>query len=224
MTENDNNIYNNGKIYTIRCRTDNNLIYVGSTIQPLHKRFHGHKMKLLNGGYNHRFLYNKMNDLGIDNFYIELYENYNCNSKEELNRREGEVIREIGNLNHTIAGRTKPEREKEYRESNDTREKYLNEKKAYYQKYKSDISKEITCECGCVIQKGDLTRHKKSQKHKYFEEHNEPKPLIGVEGSRELAKQKVTCECGCIITKSELSKHRKTQKHINLMEQKQEQN
>ena len=65
--------YKNGKIYTIRCRTDNNLIYVGSTIQPLHKRFHGHKMKLLNGGYNHRFLYNKMSDLGIDNFYIELY-------------------------------------------------------------------------------------------------------------------------------------------------------
>jgi hypothetical protein len=49
-----------------------------------------------------------MNELGIDNFYIELYENYSCSSKEELNRREGEIIRDIGNLNHVIAGRTKP--------------------------------------------------------------------------------------------------------------------
>jgi hypothetical protein len=39
MTENDINIYNYGKMYTIRCRTENNLIYVGSIIQPLHKRW-----------------------------------------------------------------------------------------------------------------------------------------------------------------------------------------
>jgi hypothetical protein len=165
MTENDINIYNNGKIYTIRCRTDNNLIYVGSTIQPLHKRWHGHKMKFMNGGYNNRLLYNKMDEIGFDNFYIELYENYNCNSKEELNRREGEIIRNVGNLNHRIEGRTKPEREKEYRENNDTREMYLNEKKAQYQKYKSKLSEPATCECGCIVQKCELTRHRKTQKH-----------------------------------------------------------
>ncbi len=115
MTENDINIYNNGKIYTIRCRSDNDLIYVGSTIQPLHKRFHSHKTKLNKGKYNNSLLYNKMNELGIDNFYIELYENYKCNSKEELNRREGEIIRKIGNMNQIIAGRK--------------REEYLNENK-----------------------------------------------------------------------------------------------
>ena len=116
MTENGINIYNNGKIYTIRCRTDNNLIYVGSTIQPLHNRWHGHKMKFMNGGYNNRLLYNKMDEIGFDDFYIELYENYKCNSKEKLNRREGEAIRSIVNLNHQIAGRTKEEYSKEYRE------------------------------------------------------------------------------------------------------------
>ena len=40
---NDNNRYKNGKIYTIRNINDYNLIYVGSTIQPLYKRFHDHK-------------------------------------------------------------------------------------------------------------------------------------------------------------------------------------
>ena len=31
--------YKNGKIYTVRCKNDNSLIYVGSTIQPLFKRW-----------------------------------------------------------------------------------------------------------------------------------------------------------------------------------------
>ena len=35
--------YSNGKIYTIRNRNDDTKIYVGSTSQPLYKRFHQHK-------------------------------------------------------------------------------------------------------------------------------------------------------------------------------------
>ena len=60
--------------------------------------------------------YSKIIELGFDDFYIELYENYPCNSKEELNKREGEVIREIGTLNSNIAGRTKEEYKKIYYE------------------------------------------------------------------------------------------------------------
>ena len=40
MTDNK---YKTGKIYTIRNKNHDNLIYVGSTIQPLYKRFHAHK-------------------------------------------------------------------------------------------------------------------------------------------------------------------------------------
>ena len=129
MTENDINIYNNGKIYTIRCRTDNDLIYVGSTTQPLHKRWFEHKTRFNKDKYNHRILYNKMNELGVDNFYIELYENCKSNSKEELNRREGEIIREIGNLNHNIAGQTIQEYSKKWREDH---KDIIKEKKKIY--------------------------------------------------------------------------------------------
>jgi predicted GIY-YIG superfamily endonuclease len=37
------NKYNNGKIYIQRCHDDQNLIYVGSTTQPLYKRLFEHK-------------------------------------------------------------------------------------------------------------------------------------------------------------------------------------
>jgi hypothetical protein len=40
MTDNK---YKTGKIYTIRNKNDDNLIYVASTIQPLHTRFFEHK-------------------------------------------------------------------------------------------------------------------------------------------------------------------------------------
>ena len=45
MTDNK---YKNGKIHTIRFYDDNNLIYVGSTIQSLYKRFADHKRRANN--------------------------------------------------------------------------------------------------------------------------------------------------------------------------------
>jgi len=38
--------YKNGKIYTIRYKNDDSLIYVGSTIQPLFKRWFEHNTYL----------------------------------------------------------------------------------------------------------------------------------------------------------------------------------
>jgi hypothetical protein len=32
-------------------------------------------------------------------WYIELYEKYPCNDRQELHKREGQVIREIGTIN-----------------------------------------------------------------------------------------------------------------------------
>ena len=65
-----------------------------------------------------------------DNWYIELFENFPCNSKEELNKREGEIIREIGTVNKQIAGRTY----KEYYEDN--KDEMLKKMKEYRQNNK----------------------------------------------------------------------------------------
>ena len=35
----------------------------------------------------------KIRELGIENFNIELYKIYNCNTKQELNKKEGEIIK-----------------------------------------------------------------------------------------------------------------------------------
>ena len=209
--------YSNGKIYTIRFHNSNE-IYIGSTIQPLAVRFGGHKRGKKTSLYH--LINNKYNsDWSV--CYYELYENYSCNNKEELFKKEGELIRLFKNdenyecINNKIIGRTRNEyyienidkinekkkiynennkeiiadKNKEWRENN--KKVIIEKKKEYYEK-----NKEIIAEKGKI---------------KYYEN----KEVIN-----EKRKEKITCECGCVYRKNDLSKHLKTKKHIDLMSQK----
>lgn len=127
--------YQNGKIYTIRCRDNQNLIYVGSTIQPLSKRWGKHKQDSLNNKSN-RLLYQTINN-EWDKWYIELYELCPCNTLEELLKREGEVIRLIGNLNMIkYINETNAERQQRHREK-----LRANNEDAYKEKLRLDAKK-----------------------------------------------------------------------------------
>jgi hypothetical protein len=93
--------YANGQVYAIRSHLTDQ-IYIGSTAQPLHKRLYQHKMNS-----------NTCTSVEIikhGDAYIELIENFPCQSKKELNRREGQHIRNTENcVNKNIAGRTPQE-------------------------------------------------------------------------------------------------------------------
>ena len=168
--------YENGRIYTVRCRYDDTLIYVGSTIEIyLSRRMAKHRCNPL-------ACLNECVNGDWDNWYIELYENYPCKSKQELEKREGEIIRLIGTLNRRIEGRT----QKEYVEVN--RDKILKYKKEYYkdnrdtllnyqkecykdnrdtrlEKNKVRNAKKETCEnCGFIGLKRHIKRHQQSPK------------------------------------------------------------
>jgi len=147
--------YQNGKIYCIRS-FQTELIYIGSTTQSLSKRFSLHKNNYrrwtnTNIGYIYAF-----EILMYEDCYIELIEDCPCNSKDELRRREGQLIREMENVvNKRIEGRTDIEyyndnkeqillHQKEYYEANkDKKKEYYQKnkelKKEYYQKNKLRI-------------------------------------------------------------------------------------
>ena len=101
-------------------------IYVGSTTQPLSKRMAYHREDAKREKHKHRTFYLKINEIGIENFYIELIEDCPCETLEQLRKREGYYIRKMGTLNHKIAGRTK----KEY--SDDNKEYFKEHDKEYY--------------------------------------------------------------------------------------------
>ena len=122
--------YSKGKIYTIRNYDDIDLIYVGSTAQKLTDRFGQHKRDCIK--YPNLLLYSKVNN-NWNNWYIELHENYPCITREELGRREGEVMRELkATLNKKIEGRT----QKEY--YIDNKKERLDYQNQYYQYNKDE--------------------------------------------------------------------------------------
>jgi hypothetical protein len=220
--------YNKGKVYTIRCRTDDTLIYVGSTIQSLPMRWGGHKSK--SKKYNTRKLYQSIND-NWDDWYIELYEVYPCENKEQLNKREGEITREIGTLNYQIAGRTYKEwrddnidkvilKQQEYNKNN--AEKLKLTRREYYennfeklklaqQEYNKNNADKIQEQTKLYRENN---KDNKREQDKIYRENNKDKLN---EKHRERWKQYITCECGCISTKYGLSKHLKTKKHIEAL-------
>jgi group I intron endonuclease len=129
--------YNNGKIYVIR-NHGNPLVYVGSTTQALSKRMVEHRSK--SKSYTTCKLYQAFYEHGIEKFYIELVEDYPCESKEQLLRQEGHFIRQFDSYNNgyngVIAGQTK----KGYREDN--RKAILEQKKGYRESNKDSIAKQ----------------------------------------------------------------------------------
>ena len=121
--------YTNGKIYKILNNITDD-IYVGSTCQRLSKRRAWHRNGASNKNKQHYRLYQLMNELGYEHFYIELIKLFPCGCKDELHAEEGQWIRNIGTLNKFVAGRSKQEWNKD---NNDYRKEYH---KKYYENHK----------------------------------------------------------------------------------------
>lgn len=123
--------YKKGKVYSIRSHNCPEY-YVGSTCLSLADRLRKHVIQ-----YNY-YLKTTLNPvasydiIGKGNYYIELLEEYSCNTKAELERREGHYIREAKELavNKRIAGQSHAI----FKELN--RDVYLEQKKAEYERNK----------------------------------------------------------------------------------------
>jgi hypothetical protein len=128
--------FQNGKIYFIGNFIDDE-IYIGSSCQPLQKRFQQHKDSL-NTYKKNRKLCVKILELGVEHFYIEEIEKYPCNDIEELRKRERHYILERKPvLNTEIPLRTI----KEWREDN---KEYIREvKKEYHLQNKESLMKDV---------------------------------------------------------------------------------
>ena len=181
--------YSNAKIYSIRNSVDGD-IYIGHTTQTLSKRFQKHKSNCKNEKLQDRQLYQKMNTLGIEKFYIEKEQDCKeCKDVEDVRKVEGEWIRKLGTLNFQIAGRPTqecraeyvkkdPDRWKQYHKDwNEANKEKEKERLANsYQKRKEQIrerrNEKIQCECGVIHNRGHKSQHIKSKKHQNYLNNN----------------------------------------------------
>jgi hypothetical protein len=223
MTDNK---YHKSKIYTIRSyQTDK--YYIGSTCDALHKRLYGHRQKYksyLNDTYHFT---SSFDIIKYEDHYIELLEDYKCESKNELFKREGELIRKYKDeiVNCRIEGRTSKERyennkdkineqKKEYNKNNKDK---IKEQKKEYQKDNKDKIKEYQKE-HYELNKDKLKEYQKehyelnkniiSERHKKYYKDNKDKFI-------ERTTKLYDCECGKTLRWGNKSDHNKTKFHLN---------
>jgi hypothetical protein len=194
-----------GTIYAIKSNQTQKY-YIGSTLQNIKKRFLDHK-----GAYSRYLkypdiqpLYASFEIMKFDDCYIETIEEYKCNTRKELQIREGELqkknIQDIVNTN--ISARTQKQykidniviikkwrkeyylknREKRLRQNRETKK----EKQQYYQDNKQKIKernkiyyheKKIKkkCLCGSEVYNHNIKNHLTTEKHKrYLESTTQP--------------------------------------------------
>ncbi len=192
--------YSQGKIYKLFSVSNEDLIYYGSTTTTLNKRLTKH----ISDYKNDRGCTSKK-VIAAGDYKMELIENYPCNSKTELERREGEYTKANKCVNEVIAGRTYKEYCKDNKEyikklNKDWRENNKEYRKEYTKKYYED------------------NKEKEAEKDKKYRENNKEKVAERKKKwYNQFNKEKVTCECGCVVTKSSLIRHKKTNKHLELI-------
>lgn len=151
--------YQRGKIYAIRSRNDPELVYIGSTCDELRVRLAGHRRdykRFQNGKYGNTTSFQV---LAAGDAYIELIEEYPCNSKMLLNKREGEVMRATECVNKNIAGnwvgKTEAEYKAEYRAAN-------------REQIKEQQNEKCVCQCGGRYTRKHKSHHLKTTKHQFW--------------------------------------------------------
>ena len=167
---------NEGKIYQIVDNTNNN-VYIGSTCCSLKNRLSEHKSKYK------RFLKGLCNNVKsfdiIKNgdYKIELLEDCNIKTKQELLARERYFIKNNNCLNKYIPGSCDngiQQYQKEYYETNKekftdyNKDYYIDNKdkaKAYYEANKDKLKEKFECDCGGHYTNINKLKHQKTSKH-----------------------------------------------------------
>eukprot|EP00438_Fugacium_kawagutii_P014876 Skav225065 [mRNA] locus=scaffold2293:78966:79457:+ [translate_table: standard] len=103
------NRYENGKIYKV-VDIGYNKCYIGSTCESLSKRMQRHRdnySKYRKGTLNKRVsVIDIFEEYGTENCKIELIENYPCENREELLKREGHFVKNTVCVNKVLPHRT----------------------------------------------------------------------------------------------------------------------
>ena len=164
--------YSLGKIYKIVCNTSG-LVYIGSTCEPrLCTRLARHVIEFKTKKRNPiKYIYVSSHEIiQNENYDIILIENYPCDNKDDLHRRERYFIETMDCVNMIIPKREKGERIEVHREYNNKNRDEINRKNLiHYHENKELVNKKrcrrIQCYCGIDYSKSNITAHMKSKKH-----------------------------------------------------------
>ena len=182
--------YAQGKIYKLYYKYNSQIFYIGSTKLELIDRYNNHKRKV--NELSKSLLYKTMYKLGVDNFIIEIIEEYPCTNYIQLLAREQYWIQKLQpSLNTAVASLL------------------TCEEAALYKSGIKPSKERISCKCGLKIRRGDMDKHNQSYIHKIF---TDDQSLIS-----SMNNDIIKCICGRDIDKYNYSRHLTGLLHINIM-------
>ena len=183
--------YTKGQIYMIepKCEYEEGDVYYGSTIQPLSKRMGQHRLK--NNSCLSKILIEKYGEVKI--VLVKLFpcnskqelqaeegnyiRNNKCINKQIAGRTQKEWYEDNKEQKKEYYEDNKEHIKKKHKEWKEDNKEKIAEKtkewrgdnkeeiKEYFKKYYEKSKEKLTCECGCIVSKNNLIKHKKSKKH-----------------------------------------------------------
>jgi len=199
--------YKNGKIYALRSyKTDD--VYIGSTTTTLTKRKSGHKGDYKEYLKGKKAYITSFELIKHDDCYIELIEDCPSDNRNQLERREGQIIRETDCVNRITPGRTK----KEYYQNNKI--EFIEKSKIRYENNKDQIKKQHKI-------RYENNKEKILERSKKYNEANREEVLNYLKKYREKnkeqlykkKKERIVCECGAVINRAARARHMRSNKH-----------
>ena len=198
------NRYEKCKIYKID--VGYNKCYIGSTCEELSQRMARHRSKYtqyLKGKTYRNTVFTIFDEFDVENCKIEWIEDYPCNSKKELEAREGYYTNKNKCVNKREEGRSKTEW---YQDNRGTKIKKSNDYFYNHREYCNTMRKAYHQEC----RDNDIETC-----NKYYQQNKDRLNQI----KREI----VICQSGSKVSKTHLRRHEKTEKHHQWLQQQPEQ-
>jgi len=180
-----------GHIYIIFCNVNPKIYYIGSTFNELRHRWGNHKDAYKQK--NRLSIHVYFDKYGIENFTIKLLKSYDVYREHNKDRKHIEAYEQLWiNKLRDCCNEIKPfnplrkqvSKFRNYEWRKENKEQIAVNKKEHYEKNKEKIKEKnaeynkknrekiaekrkekVTCECGAVVVKYALGRHKKSIKH-----------------------------------------------------------
>ena len=227
-----------GRIYRIEYNEDPDIRYVGSTFQPISKRWQDHKdgfKQYLNEKFREIAIFPYFKKYGIENFKILLIKEYDVSDKKHLLSYEQLWMNKIKCVNRqatfTIPFLQKIKQKgimKDYYKAN--KEKLAKKLKKYYEENRDKIAekskkyreenRDKIAEIGKNYRQGNKETIKQ-KKAEYYENNKEKiaeSKKKYYETNKEKLAEKIKCECGSEIRNGNLIRHLKSKKHQKYQE------
>ncbi len=212
--------FSQGLIYSIVCKTDASLLYVGSTTN-LTQRTYLHKNTCNNEnskGYNYQVYVMIRANGGWENFVMKPIKEFPCENNIQLTIEEERIRVEIQAKLNTNRAYRSPEQKQEYHQEYYQNNEHMKEQQKEYRETHKEAIKEYYQKNKETIK--EYYQINKEAIKEYYQQNKETIKeyyQINKEAINEKRNKHLKCECGTTVLVQCMTRHRLTKKHMELI-------